>query len=822
MRRLAVPVVLAAGLLAASSLPPPADAQGVRIIGGTVGRPAANSWTRAVSEPQRFRIRPRLVIDRRHRAGAVAALHANGRGGLVLARLADGGARVWDLVRGVQVGEGIDGNVVAGAVRGAGRDAEVVYVRSDGSTGVLRRGGEPRPLAGPIDGLDARRPPVLSADGTAIAYRTTSKRWVVRRGGGAPRTLPDAARDARPALSHDGSIALYRGASGALAAARVGRAGVRVLGALDGCRRGRKVTAAVLAPDGRRALLGDSRGEICAFDLARRKGPHRLFRKRDRRGSGAIVALALSADGRHAAAAAESGRVSVWSITGKARRVAALDLARARARPLSLDARRGWLLTGEANGTIAVRAFRDREAPLVARLISTRRGWSVLDREGRFDGSQSGVDALIWAGESAERKARNLPVDAFSEPYFEPGLLAKLDDARPAYLTGAVENLARDGYEPPPAVAIDPVPAGPRAPGTKVRITVRVESGYPTERVSDVRLYHNGKLVTREGGAPPGDVVRHTVRLAPGENAFRALGVRAGGIEGPPATLALIADGPEPAASNMKLVSIGINRYPRPSWELFYARDDAQSLVAALRERSAGLFRGVESATLLDDSADRPSIEARILDQSSSPLDVLVVYFSGHGVGLENESGWEWYLLPYSSEWKGKDASRTEHNRRIRRHGLSSRRLMELLTRTEARRVFLILDSCQSGAVVEAFRAIAGSGPRPMDDAVAQKALRRIARVGGIHVLAASRAHELATELQLDRNGALTYLVLEALRGAADGALDGRSDRRVSVREIVEYASREMPNLAERLNQDPISHVPMGYSRGTDFALAGL
>ena len=105
---------------------------------------------------------------------------------------------------------------------------------------------------------------------------------------------------------------------------------------------------------------------------------------------------------------------------------------------------------------------------------------------------------------------------------------------------------------------------------------------------------------------------------------------------------------------------------------------------------------------------------------------------------------------------------------------------MVLLTKTEAQRVFLILDSCQSGAVVEAVRDLAAPEPRLMDDAVAQKALRRIARVGGIHVLAASRAHEPATELQLERNGALTYLVLEGIHGRADGAVDGRNDNHVA------------------------------------------
>ena len=455
---------------------------------------------------------------------------------------------------------------------------------------------------------------------------------------------------------------------------------------------------------------------------------------------------------------------------------------------------------------------------MIARLISTRRGWSVLDREGRFDGSQSGIEALVWAGETAESKRQDLPVDAFSESYFEPGLLAKLDDAKPQYLTEEVDDLSEDGYEPPPNVAIDPVDQTRRTSGTRVPVAVRVESGYPLEKVSDIRLYHNGKLVPKDRSADA--VAYHTVGLVPGENAFRAIGVGANGIEGRPSTLVVVADRPAPSEPDMRLVSIGINQYARPSWELFYARDDARSVASALRERSGTLYRDVRSAMLLDREANRQSIEERILGSSTSPLDVLVVYFSGHGIGLEDERGWEWYLLPYSNAWREKEATREEFEASVRQHGLSSRQLMNLLTKTEAQRVFLILDSCQSGAVVEAVQVLAASELRSMDDAVAQKALRRIARVGGIHVLAASRAHELATELQLERNGALTYLVLEAIQGRADGVVDGRNDDRVSVREIVEYATREMPNLAVRLSQEPISQKPVGYSRGADFALA--
>ena len=140
-----------------------------------------------------------------------------------------------------------------------------------------------------------------------------------------------------------------------------------------------------------------------------------------------------------------------------------------------------------------------------------------------------------------------------------------------------------------------------------------------------------------------------------------------------------------------------------------------------------------------------------------------MLYFAGHGYALKDERGWDWYLLPYTREWRR--ATSDESEGLIRQHGLSARHLMSLLTRTAAQRVFLVLDSCYSGAVVEAVKGMVAPSPGPGDDAATQKVLRQIARIGGLHVLAASRAHETATELQLEPHGALTYLVLEGLRG---------------------------------------------------------
>ena len=83
-----------------------------------------------------------------------------------------------------------------------------------------------------------------------------------------------------------------------------------------------------------------------------------------------------------------------------------------------------------------------------------------------------------------------------------------------------------------------------------------------------------------------------------------------------------------------------------------------------------------------------------------------------------------------------------------------------------------------------------------------------------------SRPHGLTrTQSNCGRSphGALTFLLIEGMRGKADL----NRDQQVTVREIVGYVTREMPLLSQRLVSETISQMPVGYSRGADFALAG-
>ena len=852
----------------------PVEAQGFgRQIGGNVRDAFGDQGFH-----RRRRVRPTLEIARDRQAGAVSLVSVDHEAGLLFVVLGDGTARLWDLGRGVQVGRAIPGGIVAGTVRGRGAGAaEAVMVRQDGSWLALPSyGGPPRPLGDRIPDFDPRTPPVLSEDGRTMAFLTTDGRWHVGKVDGEQIALSNAAPSARPMLSGDGSMIAFRviteGGRTATALARlaVGEGGLQPVGWLtrksvfggkqrpvDGCVRRAKATAGVFTPDGSMLVLGDDRGNVCAWSLAGEGPlPRFLFIEKKALARGSVEVLAVDAKGSQVAArgAGRGGRaVGVWSVDGgRAEKIASLELGGSPS-ALALDSERRWLLTGGGAGTVYIHAFERRGKKQwarprpVGRLISTDDGWAVIDRRGRFDGVQNGIEAVAWADSKGRKDEKlrdhTLPADAFSDTHFEPRLLAKLYDSSQALLKEDAPDLLAEegGFVPPPAVTI----AGVDVTGRTAEVEVKLdEDDYPSELNPGIRLYHNGKLVPHrqagssqarlEAAAPKeNDTIRYRVELLPGENRFQAIGVGPSVIvdktEGrfridgrPDEETTVIPFDETTSPPDLHVVAIGISKYDSfDGWipDLTYSRNDAETIARELSVRATdlrspggdSLYGQVRvSPLLLDSGATKEAIVDRIGGLSLSPKDVLFVYFGGHGIGWEKDGRQVWYLVPY--------AGNATHVEEI---GLSKEELLALLTKkVRARRVFLVLDACYSGAVVAS-----------LND-VAQQDLRGLARTGGIHVLAATRADEEAAELRTEEgeHGALTHLVLEALRGEADGRGRGQAmDQRISVREIVTYAAEEMPMLAERLalqrglaKATRFMQQPTDYSRDPDFPIAAI
>lgn len=206
--------------------------------------------------------------------------------------------------------------------------------------------------------------------------------------------------------------------------------------------------------------------------------------------------------------------------------------------------------------------------------------------------------------------------------------------------------------------------------------------------------------------------------------------------------------------------------------------------------RAAGYTTRLLHSDLPGDQPTRARIwgELKNLAQSTSPGDLLLVYFGGHGDLDETDKA---YLIPcdlYSRSALNETAINLDD-------------FTQTLSRAGAQAKILILDACHSG--------IGRSGGR-MTDAFARHVFFEAA---GMATLAACRQGEVAYEHDQSQHGAFTYYLLEGLRGAADEHKKGF----VSFNDVNQYVTdkvkdwaieqrkglQQWPNASAKLVGDP-------------------
>jgi hypothetical protein len=727
-------------------------------------RSQSNAVTGAIQNQIRQAVRPRLVV--RNQVGPVTSLALSAGGGVLAIVYNKNAVRMWDLQNGVEQARYTSNDPIRvirvssdgqRAVLGTEGGNVVVVTAANGSLAASLRGHQ-----GPVTAID------ISRDGSFVASAGsdgTIRLWDLRAG-----------REASSARSQPDTDAVAITADGRRVVAGAARGGVLLWNTtpnaapitLNSTSPG--IVAVGFGEAGRIIAMG-SDGTIHVWDSNNPAAPARSFR------AAAQVRSAELSEGARAAAVSDSDTHTEVVDLDSGRVLREFASSPGSSRFIMVDLARQRLITGGGDGI--VRILNLNSGTTLAQIISTVNGWAALDAQGRFDGTPGGVQDVQWLAAQL-----SLPVDNFSEAYFEPGLVGKYMRDQPSFVAPA-PTAVEAGIYLPPRVSIS-APPGSYAAGGEVDVTVTAQD--QGGGVGTIRLFQNGKLVPSErqtGERREGSSVIRSYRLAlvSGSNRLTAVAANQQQIDGEAARAEVAASG-RPSLPNLDIVSIGINRYRDGRFDLDYGTPDALAILNRLDQSSSGVFARAVALQLTDEAATRAKIiEVLMSLQRYAPEDVLVVYLAGHGEIVGNE----WYLLPQDVVFSQGGIAQT---------GISASMLRDMLARAGPQRILVMIDSCKSGGAADALAT-----------SIDRRVLRSIGRDTGVAILAAARRDQNAAEIPRLGHGAFTYVVLEGLGGG-----------RVTADGLLSYSVLRLPSLTKSLAD--YMQIPVAYTRGDDFQIA--
>lgn len=446
--------------------------------------------------------------------------------------------------------------------------------------------------------------------------------------------------------------------------------------------------------------------------------------------------------------------------------------------------------------------------------------WVFITPDGRFDASPGALQSMYYT------KGKNvLPLDALYEQYYTPKLISRLlageqFDPVPDIGNIKVRPSAKMSY----AAATrnldveDDVPTYQNTTGV-AEITVTAVA--PDDAIDEIRLFQNGKAVTlstrnlivADDNTVNTATKKYTVDLLPGENTFRAVALNTQRTESKPDEIAVIynagnssneqkpvinnTDG-APVASvdksaTMYLIVVGINQYQNKTMSLNYALADASAFKEEVEKDAKTIISNVQTYFVKDNDANKYAIENAFAEvkKNAKANDVFVFYYAGHGVIGKDK---EFYLVPTDvSDLKNVQSE-------LEQKGIAAKLLQQYAIDIKAQKQLFILDACQSAGAFEAMLS---------NDATQQKSIAVVARSTGTHWIAASGAQQYANEFSSLGHGVFTYVLLDALKGAAV------SNNMITVNNLKNYLQQTVPELMKKYHGTP--QFPASYGFGNDF-----
>ncbi len=480
-----------------------------------------------------------------------------------------------------------------------------------------------------------------------------------------------------------------------------------------------------------------------------------------------------------------------------------------------------FLVSSSADNTIRIWDWKNQKELFKLILFEEKEDWVALMPDGRFDASSEVLKKMYYT-----RGKEIIPLEGVYEQFFTPMLINRI-------LSGEQFNplpVDINTIKKVPLVKIKyaekqrnlTVDADlPSYQNTTGIAEITVNATAPDDKVDEIRLFHNGKVVnlaTRGlfvADNDGSDSKKYTINLLPGRNQIRAVALNTQRTESQPDVINIIYDDGSSSNSNntpvindntnvivdkidknatMHLIVIGINQYKNAKLNLNYALADATAFKEVTEKDVKSMMANIKTYFITDDKADKVGILAALkeVQQNAKPQDVMVFYYAGHGVISEKNK--EFYLVPTDvTDLKNVDEA-------LAQNGISSKMLQQYAIDIPAQKQVFILDACQSaGAFADLLTG----------DANQQKSLAVVARSTGTHWIAASGSQQFANEFSSLGHGAFTYVLLQALKGEA------ANNKMITVNGLKNFLQLQVPALMKKYNG--AAQYPASYGFGNDF-----
>jgi len=455
--------------------------------------------------------------------------------------------------------------------------------------------------------------------------------------------------------------------------------------------------------------------------------------------------------------------------------------------------------------------------------------WIVLGPNGLFDASGPAMELMYYTLYD-QGQWEVIELEQLKARYYEPGLLPKLLGLSDEPLR-SVEGFADVPLYPEVALSIEQ---------DELRIRLTPRNG----GIGPISLFINGKEVT--DNANPSNARDFTYDLRPlqqfmyrhpdSTNVISLRAYNAAGWLKSPAISRKYVPGAWTRGSGSNdrgastrsvkptiyIVAVGTSNYASEKMKLKYADQDAKMMALALKSVGQQLFPELnkpEVACLSTDQAAQDTLVSENISwayaskdnisetfaglrQKARPEDIVIVYFSGHGVTYGSAEQSQFYYLTHGVV--SEDMSDEEVRRQF---AVSTEEMTEWLNGIPALKQVLVIDACNSGKVVESLMA----GTRNINSSQI-RALDRMQDRTGMFILSGSAADKVSYEASAYGQGLLTYALLHGMKGVAtretaDGEL-------VDVMQLFQYARDEVPRLASTIRgiQTPMLGAPRNAS----------